>query len=118
MSNFPTAELSQVNFSAEDAQGKAQLENLKRLTSQGVKTEKEIEKAAGGFEALLLHQMLQSMWKTVDSTGLLGENSNQAKIYHDMFQQALADTISEGDGIGVKKFLRKELSKYSNASKE
>lgn len=74
--------------------------------------EKAVTKAAGGFEALMLHEMLKEMWATVNTTGLLGEDSNQAGIYRDMLNQAIADNIAEGRGIGVKSFLKKELVRY------
>jgi Rod binding domain-containing protein len=82
------------------------------LKNQKITTPGEVDKAASGFEALLLHNMLQEMWKTTGSgEGLLGENSNESQIFRDMFNQALADEISEGDGIGVKQFLKNELTK-------
>lgn len=90
---------------------------IKELSDHGVKDAKALDKATSGFEALLLHQMLKSMWDSVKSEGLLGENSNQAEIYRDMFNQAVSDSVSEGRGIGVKEFLNKELLKQTRASK-
>ncbi|MCB0323364.1 MAG: rod-binding protein [Bdellovibrionales bacterium] len=87
------------------------LSRAKSLASKDVKSQEDVEKAAGGFEALLLHQMLKAMWSTVQSTGFLGDDSNQAQIYRDMLNQAIADSVAEGRGVGVKDFLRKELSK-------
>ena len=89
----------------------------KTAANPGVKDAAALEKASSGFEALLLHQMLKSMWETVHSEGLLGENSNQSEIYRDMFNQAVADSVSEGRGIGVKEFLNKELIKQTPTSK-
>lgn len=87
------------------------LAKAKELQNQKLNSEKEVNKAASGFEALLLHEMLKAMWSTVQTTGLLGENSNEAQIYRDMFGQAVADTIAEGQGVGVKQFMKKELLK-------
>ena len=92
------------------------VEEAKQLANRDLTSEKEIEKASKGFEALLLHQMLKSMWATVETTGMLGEDSNQAQIYRYMLNQALADSMSEGRGVGVKDFLKKELSKLPKAS--
>ena len=83
----------------------------KTLSAQPIKDEKQADKAAGGFEALLLHQMLKAMWSTVETTGLMGEGSNQFQVYQDMFHQALADNVAGGKGIGVKQFIKKELLK-------
>lgn len=85
-----------------------------QLKAKDLRSEAQLEKASGGFEALLLHQMLKSMWSTVQTTGLLGEDSNQAQIYQDMLNQAVADSVAEGRGIGVKDFLRNQLRKYSS----
>ena len=81
----------------------------KAVENQDVKSKAEVEKASKGFEALLLHEMLKSMWATVDQTGLMGETSNEAQIYQDMFTQAIADKIAEGSGIGVQEFLAGSL---------
>lgn len=81
------------------------------LGSHNLTDKKAIDKAAGGFEALLLHQMMKSMWATVDTSGLLGEDSNQAQFFRDMFNEAVADNIAKGRGIGIKSFVGKELAK-------
>ncbi len=90
--------------------------DTKRLEKQALKGEKQVDDAASGFEALLLHNMLQEMFKTTGSGGLFGENSNESQIFRDMFHQSIADEISAGDGIGVKQFLKKELTKYETVA--
>lgn len=82
-----------------------------------IKTTKDIDKAASGFEALLLQEMMQSMWSTVEFTDMLGEKSNEADIYRDMLNQAIADSTASGRGIGVKQMMQKELLKTVKASK-
>ncbi len=93
-----------------------QLQRAKSLASKEVSTDADIDKAAEGFEALLLHQMIKSMWSTVEKNGLMGEDSHQSQIYQDMLNQAIADSIAEGKGIGVKDFLKKELSKSTEGA--
>ena len=118
MTEIPTGKALAVAASLEAENGNVLANRLKSLTKPGDKIdEKGVDKAAGGFEALLLHQMLKSMWETVDTSGLLGEDSNQAQIYRDMFNQSLADSIAEGRGIGVKQFLKGELVRRGIASK-
>ncbi len=90
----------------------------KTKTQPGVKTDKsaeagqskEIDKAARDFEALLLHQMLKSMWESVPAGGLFG-GSNEADMYRDMFNEALADSVSEGQGVGVREMVAKDLKR-------
>ena len=93
-------------------------DKVKTLSKQEVKDQKDLDKAAKGFEALLLHEMLKSLWETVEVKGWLGEDSNEAKIYRDMMNQAISDSVAEGKGIGIKDVVRKELEKQSGASKE
>jgi len=118
VNKIPTVSISEATSSALIDRKKAELEKVKNKPDQTLKSEKEVDKAAGGFEALLLHQMLESMWSTVDFAGMFNETSNESQVYRDMMMQAVADTTAEGQGIGVKKFLRAELLKYSKASKE
>lgn len=100
----------------------AQLDNLKNrskmLSEQALKSKEEIDKAAGGFEALMLHQMLTAMWSTVQPAGLFGEQSNQEQIYRDMFHQALADSVAKGKGMGIKEMLAKEIARADGASND
>lgn len=69
---------------------------------------KKIDEASRNFEALLLHQMLKSMWESVPAGGLFGD-SNESQMYRDMFNEALADSISEGQGIGVRDVIVRDL---------
>lgn len=96
-----------------------QQQKLNALSNQkdNIKTSKDIDKAASGFEALLLQEMMQSMWNTVEFTDMLGEKSNEADIYRDMLNQAIADSTASGRGIGVKEMMQKELLKTVKASK-
>ena len=91
-------------------------EKANNLSKQRHDSPASVEKAASGFEALLLQEMMKSMWETVEFSGMFGEDSNQAGIYRDMFNQALSDSVAAGEGIGVKKFLKPELQKASKAS--
>ncbi len=86
---------------------------------QALGATKEADKAASGFEALLLHNMLKEMWGTANiggGKGILDENSNEMQIFKDMFNQAIADEVVKGEGLGVKKFLKKELSNYQKSA--
>jgi len=91
------------------ARNEAALERVKNLANQQVNDIKKIDKAASDFEALLLHQMLKSMWKTVEHSGLFAEDNNASQIFRDMLNEAIANSTAEGRGIGIKKYLREEL---------
>ena len=96
--------------SLDDLRMKQQLDRANRVNNQSLKTPKEVEEASSGFEALLLHHMLKAMWSTVETSGMFGEDSNQSQIYRDMLNQAIADSVAEGRGIGVKEFIARQLS--------
>ncbi len=87
------------------------LKKAEMLAARALKGEKDVEKATAGFESLLLNEMLKAMWESVETTGLLGEDSNEAQIYRDMLNQAIADNSAKGRGIGIKKYLKSELAK-------
>lgn len=65
--------------------------------------------AAQQFEALLLQEMLKSMWSTVPKGEMLS-GSHEESMYRDMLNEALADSISQGRGIGIKDVILKDLN--------
>ncbi|MEY4701567.1 MAG: flagellar rod assembly protein/muramidase FlgJ [Pseudomonadota bacterium] len=73
---------------------------------------KNPELAAQQFEAMLVKQMIDSMWSTVPKKGVL-TGSNEESMYRDMLNEALANSISEGKGIGVKDVILKDINKFS-----
>ncbi len=76
---------------------------------------KNPEKVSEQFEALLLKQMISSMWSTVPKEGMLS-NSHEEGLYRDMLNEALANSIAEGRGIGVKDVILKDIKKFSKNS--
>lgn len=116
MSDFPTIKADNAASAVAIAQQSSSLEKVKGLAAQDVKSDKAKEKAVSGFEALLLHEMFKSMWDTVDTTGFLGDDSNQAQIYRDMLNQSIADSVAKGRGIGVKKLVLGEIARKTAAS--
>jgi flagellar protein FlgJ len=72
------------------------------------------EVAAQQFEALLVQQMLESMWNTVPNKGLLS-GSNEEAMYRDLLNEALASSISEGKGLGIKDVIMKDFNKLNKS---
>lgn len=68
------------------------------------------EVAAQQFEALLVQQMLESMWSTVPKKGLLS-GSNEEAMYRDMLNEALSTSIAEGKGLGIKDVILSDFNK-------
>ncbi len=70
------------------------------------------EKAAEQFESMLVKQMMDSMWSTVPKEGLLS-GSNEESMYRDMLNEAIANSIAQGKGIGVKDVILKDIRRLS-----
>jgi flagellar protein FlgJ len=73
----------------------------------------ELEKAATQFEALLVGEMVKSMWATVPSEGILS-GSNEEEMYRDMFNDALAQNIAEGPGLGIKRVVMEDMQRLED----
>lgn len=58
--------------------------------------------------------MIDSMWSSVPKDGLLS-GSNEEEMYRDMLNQALASSISEGRGIGVKEVILKDINRLTKS---
>lgn len=95
------------------------VQGLKKSLAGGKDTDhdaKKVKDAAQQFEGLLLHQMFQSMWQSVSSQegseqkGIFG-GGREEEYYRDMFNEALADSVSKGQGIGIKEVIMRDLNK-------
>jgi flagellar protein FlgJ len=69
-------------------------------------------KASEQFEGMLVKQLLDSMWQTVPKGELLS-GSQEEGLYRDMLNEAVATSISEGRGIGVKEVILRDINKLS-----
>jgi len=97
----------------------SQLQNLQNRVEKASEIERDvkggrtsgardIDKAATEFEALLLQEMLKSMWKNVPSEGLIS-GSREEELYRDMLNEAMAKNISENQSIGIKEVILREM---------
>lgn len=66
--------------------------------------------AAVQFEALILQEMMKSMWKTVPDGGVLS-GSREEETYRDMLNEAVAQSIASGKGVGIKDVIAKDINK-------
>jgi soluble lytic murein transglycosylase-like protein len=67
-----------------------------------------LQKAAKEFESLFTGMLLKSM--TQNTEGMFGDNSFGGDYYNMIFQNAIANKISEGRGIGIADFIYKNLA--------
>ncbi len=104
-------------FSANYKNEKIELDRLSRLNAKATESMDEKEKAAQDFEALLLKQMLQSMWATVPQDGLLS-GSQEEQYYRDFLSDAISKNIAETQSIGIKEVILKDMNKYEGSEEK
>lgn len=83
--------------------------------STGPKTDtpEETKKAGKQFEALLIQQMLASMWETVPKDGLVS-GGKEEEMYRDMFNEAMGTEISEKQSLGIADAIVKDINKINS----
>lgn len=74
------------------------------------KKQEEIKSAARDFEAMLLSQMMNEMWKSVPENNLFGK-SQEEDYFREMLTEEVAKEISLGQGLGIQDLVIKELEK-------
>ena len=67
-----------------------------------------LEAAARAFESLLIGQMLGQMRAATLASGLF--DSAHTRLYQDLYDQQIATVMSEGDGLGIRKALLRQLA--------
>ena len=72
-------------------------------------TPKQIHAAAQQFEALILRQLLEPAMEPLMSGGLGGEQSGGG-VYGYMATDVMANSLSQGGGLGLSKILEKQLT--------
>lgn len=68
-----------------------------------------VKQVAKQFESLFVQMMLKSMRDAVPEGGLF--NSNQEKLYRDMFDKQLSMNIASGQGVGLAAVIERQLSR-------
>ena len=104
MSALPSA--TAASAAAADSLSFQGLAQLKAAAT--AKDPKAVMAVARQFEAMLLQQMLSAMDATSFGPDLMGQNSG--RMYRSLFNQQIATTVSQGQGIGLASFLARELS--------
>ena len=68
----------------------------------------KLRKAARGFEAIFIRQLLSIMRSTISEGGMFGKGA-VGEIYGDMMDNALAETLSERSVLGLSDSLYRQL---------
>lgn len=84
-------------------------ERSKNLT--GIESRQQLKKACQQFESIFLYYLLQKMRDTVPKEGFF-EQGVSYDIIQSMHDEALAEELSKGGGLGLADQIYKQLSKY------
>lgn len=87
-----------------------------RLEGNKSNEKKELMEVAKKFEAILVHQMLKAMRKTVHKSDLL--NSFSLQQYESMMDEEIANEMVKHKGIGLADSLFYQLSRLEEASNQ
>jgi flagellar protein FlgJ len=70
----------------------------------------ELRKAASGFEAIFVRQMLQSMRSTLSNGGMFGSGA-MGEIYSDIMDNAISEKIADRGDFGLADIIYKQMVK-------
>ncbi|OYV37830.1 MAG: flagellar rod assembly protein/muramidase FlgJ [Thiomonas sp. 20-64-5] len=105
---LPVAPLPPSGATATNSLSFQGLNQLKAAANADPRSPQAIKAVAQQFEALLMQQMLTAMNATSLGPDMLGDTAGP--MFKSMFNQQLATTISQGQGIGLASFIARELS--------
>lgn len=89
--------------------------NSRPVPPVGPMTGKDATEAARKFEALLLHQALDSMFEGVATDGPFGGGYAE-EVFRGMMLETVADTMaSAGGGFGIAGHVRAQIAQYGQA---
>lgn len=85
------------------------LQHTMKAENQIPKEQDKLKEACQDFEAIFIKQMLDSMRKTINRTGLIERNMAEA-IFEDMLYDEYADHMSKTADFGIAEIMYRQLS--------
>lgn len=76
-----------------------------------------LKSACKQFESIFVNILLKNMRNTIIDSGLT-EKSHAREIFEGMLDEAIAQEVSKGQGIGLAKLMYEQLSKSMNINEE
>lgn len=96
-------------------QDQAQTSKLKGVAQGGAKANKAVKQAGQDFEAMFLAQLLQPMFKGIETNGMFGGGPGE-DIYKELLVEEYGKAVSRAGGIGIAEQVQSELLKLQEAS--
>ncbi len=78
-------------------------------TNFNLADDKKLKETCQEFEAMFVKQMLDSMNKTINKSGLIKENMGE-QIFNDMLTDEYSKKISDASGFGIAEMMYKQLA--------
>jgi flagellar protein FlgJ len=69
------------------------------------------------FESVFIAHLLKTMRKTVPKEDLMPHESLCEDVYRSMMDEALANAVARGSGVGLAEILYRQLSRYKKGLK-
>ncbi|RQD72282.1 MAG: peptidase [Tindallia sp. MSAO_Bac2] len=76
------------------------------------KEDERLMDACREFESIFLHMMIRQMRSTVQENGLV-EKSHAREIFEDLHDEELANSMAQGQGIGLAQQMYQQLSRQT-----
>ncbi|MBU0483739.1 MAG: rod-binding protein [Proteobacteria bacterium] len=105
---MPLTNLKEINFSADITNKSRNPQNSANVRPDQAKDAKT-RKACADFEAIILRQWLTAMRKSVPK-GELFKGGYAEEMYQSMQDNALADHLAHGKGMGLGEVLYRQIS--------
>jgi Rod binding domain-containing protein len=102
-----------VSFQRAGNQTKHQMQALEAAGKSG--NHKAIRSAAETFESQFMSQMLNHMYKGIDSNGMFGGGHAEA-IWRDHYIQEVGNVVAKRGGIGVADIIERQLLALQEAA--
>ncbi|MBL9192268.1 MAG: rod-binding protein [Opitutaceae bacterium] len=91
------------------------LSSATRTVAGRTSTPAEVKKAAAQFEAIILRQLLTPTIEPIMSGGLGGAGGTGGGVYGYMLTDVLANSLSQGGGMGLSQMLSRQLTPRGSA---
>lgn len=109
----PTTDMDAMRIQSESPnrlRGAAQM----KLAGKGMDASK-IDAVANDFESQFISQMLENMFSTVDTNGILGGGEGE-EVYRSMMIDQYGKLMSRAGGIGVADHVKREMLRMQEVS--
>ncbi|WP_223111626.1 rod-binding protein [Thiospirochaeta perfilievii] len=100
--------MNNLNLDPNQIVGNSKAVNLQKSITNS-KDDQKLKESCKEFEAMFIKQMLSSMKKTVNKSGLIKENMGE-KIFDDMLSDEYSKSMAQTSSFGIADMMYKQLA--------